>query len=449
MAERDVIYYGVYATGTSDLLGDSSYPTIIQDLTQDFNIQRVSKGLDSINLQVDYKDINGNYIEPSGQVYISIYDVLKNLIVYTTETRVASGQYQYTYTPPVSADVGIYQVLHSTTISGSALETEDYFKVVSSAPGSYYGKILRGEDSVTVTLSNESLQEIDPGTSIRVVIISPTGVTLVNTTCNGIYTYSPGYNDYDGDFEVYFITTVRGVQQIEKSFFTVVLRREENLVTAEDFKKSLETYRFRNSISKMTDEQIDNTIADAQAIASQYVGYPISNKVINGEKASISTDYKGFLYLRPRAKNITKLIRCQLRYHPQVSITLPVSGFLIDNDTGVIKYIYSGGMIIPGSIRGLLNEYSYDNWYEAIISYEIGFVNDELIKLKKAIRLLTADMIQQGFGLYDIKEVKSGNYTEQYYDSLRSSGKRDVDGMTPLQKEAFRILGYFKRAPIA
>jgi hypothetical protein len=444
MAERDIPQYQITTNGTSTNLGDTSYPMVEADLTQDFGMQRVARGLDTINLNVYYQDANGNYIEPENQlVNIAIYDAFLNLIIYDTETRIASGQYSYAYTPPASAGIGIYKVVHSATVGGSASDIQDFFKIVSTNPGSYYGKLLRGEDSISATLSSEALSIADAGIPIRVKIKSPTGVIISEgIAASGVYTYSPGYNDSEGDYQIVFYLTVNGSEQIEKQYFSVVARREENLVTVEEFTNSMEALRYKAKIKNFTPEQIDSLLADAQAIAEQYVEYPIGPKLISGEKCGVSTDYRGFLYLRPIAKNITKLIRCILRFHPSVSITLPVSGFIIDNNTGIIKYIYAGGQIIPGSIKGILNEYSFDNWYEAIIDYEVGFVRDEAIRLKKAIRLLAVDMLNQGYGLYELKEVKSGNYAEQYYDPLR------MGGISPLQREAFRILEYFKRAPI-
>jgi hypothetical protein len=450
MAERDILNYTVQATNTSIGLSNTSYAPLTIDITQDFGIQRVARGLDSINLTVYYKDNNNILVDPDNQnVTIYIYDPLLNKIIETTETRVGTGQYLFSYTPSASATLGIYKAVHSATIGGSSIITEDFFKIVSTNPGSYYGKIVKGEDSVTAILSQESLQQCDPGVTPYVKIKSPTGVIISEGPApSGIYNYIPGNNDYAGDYQIIFYTIVNGSQQIEYQFFQVITRREENIVSAEDFIKSFESKRYARQLAQLTYEEIDNILADAQADATTFIEYPISNKVISGEKCSVAIDFKGFLYLKPRFKNITKLIRCILRYHPQVAITLPISGFIVDGNTGIIKYIYSGGQIIPGSIRGIINEYSFDNWYEAIIDYEIGFVNDEAIRLKRAIRLLATDIISQGYGMYDVSSVKSGNYTEQYFDPLRSLRKNSIGGISPIRYMAYDILKYFKRAPI-
>jgi hypothetical protein len=448
MAERDILRYQVTTTGTSIGLGDTSYPTVEADLTQDFGLQRVVRGLDSIRLTVTYST-SGVYVEPdNNRVLIEILDAFNNTILSDTETRSGTGQYYYTYSVPASTPIGIYKAVHSASIAGSGVVTEDFFKVVTSTPGSYYGKVVRGEDTVVATLSNEAQQLIDAGSSVTVTIKSSTGVIVASGLADDAlsYSYTPGYNDSEGDFQVIFSFIVNGVTNLEQQFFTVAARREDNLVTTEEFKNSVEMLRFTSKIAKLTNEQIDNMLADAQAMAAQYVGYPIGNKLISGEKLDVRTDSKGFLYLRPRARNITKLIRCILRFHPVVSLTLPVSGFLLDSDTGVLKYVFTGGMILPGSIRGILNEYSFENWYEAIVDYETGFVRDEKIRIKKAVRLLALDILKQGLGLYDVAQIKAGNYQENYFDPLRTRNKGR--GMSPLQEQAYEILQYFQRAPI-
>ena len=451
MAERDIPQYAVEQTNTSALLGNTSYPVVEADLTQDFGLQRVSRGLDQITLSITYQ-VSGKYIDPdSNYVKIDVSDPYGNAYISTTETRSSTGCYYFAFTPPVSSQLGTYKAVHSATIGTSGLITEDFFKVVSSAPGSFYGKVVRGEDTVVIQLSNEASQAIDAGTLPTCNIYSPTGVLISSGVSDSTYTYryAPGYNDTDGEWQAVFTYLINGLPQQEYQFFTVVRRREENIITVEELKACSEGLRIKSKISALSNDDLDAYIADSQAMASLYIRNSISPKYISGEKCPVTTDDKGFLFLRPARKNITKIVRCILRFHPQVSITLPVSGFIFDGDTGTIKYIYASGLILPGSIRGLLNEYSFYNYFEAILDYETGYINDELIMLKKAVRLLAVDTIMQGYGLVNAKSLTAGNYKEEYYDQLRDVGKKtSQQGFSLYQKQAFVILDKFKRAPI-
>jgi hypothetical protein len=396
--------------------------------------------------------VSGTYIDPDqNTVNIQILDPYGNTYINTTETRASTGNYYFSFTPPVSSQLGTYKAIHTATIQSTGLTTEDFFKVVSSAPGSFYGRVVRGEDTVIINLSNEGAQAIDAGTIPVCKIYSPTGVMISTGPSDSSYNYryAPTYNDSDGEYQAVFTYLINGLPQQEYQFFTVVRRREENIITAEELKSCSEGIRIRSKISAMSNDDLDAYIADAQAMASIYIRNSIAPKYISGEKCPINTDDKGFLYLRPMRKNITKIGRCILRFHPQVSITLPVSGFIFDGDTGILKYIYASGLILPGSIRGLLNEYSFYNYFEAILDYETGYVNDELIMLKKATRLLAVDAIMQGYGLINAKSLTAGNYKEEYYDQLRDVGKKtSSDGLSLYQKQAYVILDKFKRAPI-
>jgi hypothetical protein len=429
MIEREVSQFSAIAvTNTASALGMNSYLPIGIPLDQDFGLSRVVRETESITLSASFFDYNGAFVDPDGQeVDVSIYNHLGDFIITSAETRSGTGIYSSSFTPPASSTLGIYKAVHSATVSGSAIEVSEFFRVVASYPGSYAGQYIRGEDTIrgTAQFVDSVGNAIDPTGDVTVKVTSSTGVDLIIdeiATRTGvgeyIYDYSPQVNDPVGIFRIIFTGTVGSVSQSHQQFFEVVARKEPLIIDAQEFRSS--SYAKRIDLTGWENTDIEDAIMDAQAAVESYLGYKVFSHVVTGERHRVNMDRNAILSIRLNDQPIVKLIRVILRYDPfRVLYTLPANGFEVDHERSIISYNAMIGEPIPGTTDTIARNTSFAPWYDVIVDYEAGLpeaAND----LKMAVKILTMSIISGELAPLSsahVKKVKSGNYEESYFDT--------------------------------
>lgn len=462
MAERDTSRFAISTTtSTSELLGVSSYREVKIALEQDFSLVRTVRGVGTASLGVNIRDANGVGVDATGDVLVEIYDAFESLLFSDVETKTdsATGQYTYNYTPPANSALGVYRAVHTFTVSGSAGEIEEWFRVVGNTPGDYSGKVIRGEETWTGTanIRNNLGQNVDPdSSSVKYTIRNPRGIILVNNadaTRLGVGQYSasfaPGYNDSLDTYHVTFTYAINSVAGSVELFFTVAQRNEELVVDADAFKKSPEWMSVESLIPTWTDEQIEQVLAEAQEKVESWTGQRLGKTLITGERQLASINAKGQLFAQLNSPPVYKLIRALLRYHPTLTaLTLPVSGFEIYHNLGQIKYLLQSGVPLATHVDNLLAEYAFTDNVELILDYECGYDAGEVPRVvKQAIRILATGAINEASDANGIKSVKSGDHSVSYFESKEPSGGGALFSLTKYEKRAFTILDMAGKIP--
>lgn len=451
-AERDVSQYSLnVSTNTSIALGVSSYKDVLICLEQDFGLSRYVRGVDTVTLGIELTDSLGIPVDADSTVSIEILDIYSNIVQAGTDTKTGSGTYSYAYTPPASSTLGIYKATHSFTVGGSSAAIEEWFRVVSTTPGSYFGTVIRGEatwtgDS-TITDARGILNDPDDN-EVLYTVRSPRGVVLIdNATATRIdtgeyrATYAPSYNDPTGTFSVTFTYTLNSVAGSEELYFKVSERKEELWVDAEEFRSSPYGKSVSSTIASWTNEEIEEVLSDSQSELEDDIGYKLTKNMVTGEKLRGIINQKNELFMDLLNKPVYKLIRVLLRYHPSVeALELPVSAWEIYHDLGQAKYLLQAGIPRATSVDNLLAETAWTGKVDLIVDYESGY--DEAPRAaKKAVKLVAVDTIEGINRTSDVSQVKSGNHSVKYFDPLRLSGKSSgSSGMSAKKQEAIRLL---------
>jgi len=121
----------------------------------------------SVRLQIQYYDVNGDVIEPDATPSLRIVDNNSNIILdYTDENvyKVGKGFYQIDYTVPSTATTGIWMDEWRAQIGGQDLDTVFVFTVVNAEtgvePGTGPGRIRIG-DAVVFDFSDAEIYGIN------------------------------------------------------------------------------------------------------------------------------------------------------------------------------------------------------------------------------------------------------------------------------------------------
>lgn len=450
MAERTTDKYGIVThTSTSRELGVQSYREVEISLEQDFNLARVIRGVSERTLGVSLEDASGNPVNADGDILLQIYDSFNTLVYSVTDTQTASGEYESTYTPPASASLGVYHATHTFTVSGNEAQVDDWFRVVSTVPGDYSGRVLKGEETWTgeTKVVNTYGEIVDADGDVTYTIRSPRGVVLVNNetatrTGTGTYqaSYAPGYNDPDGTYYVSFSFVVNGLQSSSELFFVAMQRQPDLAIGAEEFKGSIEGKTIADTISDWTDSEIENALADAQDAIEHYLGYKVSKQVVTGAQVKGMVDSANEIYVNFGAQPIYKLIRAFMIVHPAMStINLPVSGWNINHDGGYAKYQFEYGEPYTGTSESILNAFQLKDEVDIVLDYESGYDTVPRV-VKQAIRTLASGTIDRVSRTEDIKKIKSGNHEVTYFDSDSSSSTNGDSNLSAKELRAYEML---------
>jgi len=447
MAERDINAYSINVdTKTSKELGVTSFKAVKKLLEANESLARVVKGQDTRVLGVEIASGGSPIDADSNSVTGSVYDIYDNLITSSIETRNSIGDYSFNFSPPASSEVGIYKTLHQYQINGENAEINEHFRVVDLLPGNYNGTIIKSQDTWTgvAKVVDDSGLLIDPDSNdVKVTITTSRGIVLIRQVTatrvdKGLYTYSyaPTLNDPTGGYYVLFEYAINSQSDEYDLYFNVNEKEEELWVDVQDFKNSVEGKSISDVISDYTDEEIANQILDAQNQIKEYIGQDMSKHVVSGERVKSFTDTNGIMKAKLCAKPVYKLLKVQTRTQANGEmITLPVSDWDINHDTGIIKYITNLG---NESREVPLNQYInslFVSDLDLFVDYEAGYDRIPGL-LQQVCRLFAAGNIEDFSGKGRLAEIKSGNYKEKYFSPVTNSGSAQFDKRT----SAFNLL---------